>query len=237
MAWVLYGLRGYCHCLVFSYLSGRIQYVRPPLTTSIPSAIVCRVPQGLVLGPILFLLYVADMLSLVQCHQLCPHAVADDTQNVKMRRVDDISSWMRANRLQLNPSKTKVLWCSSGRCQHRIPTKAVHVCSIFVQPVSTVQDLRVFIDANVSMKVHVAATVWSCFAACGGLYYNRPCWHSSGLLSSAWCWLESPVIFSTDQSVLNAAARLVFLARRSDHITPLLDTVAVMVSWHGHSLH
>ena len=39
------------------------------------------------------------------------------------------------------------------------------------------------------------------------------------------------------QSVLNAAARLVFLARQSDHITPLLDTVAVMVSWHGHSLH
>ena len=96
------------------------------------AAIICNgVPRGSVLGPILFLLYVADVLKLIKRHRLSPHAYADDTQiygfcqpsdvNALADRVsacfDEVSSWMRANRVQVNPSKTEVLWCASGRRQ------------------------------------------------------------------------------------------------------------------------
>lgn len=63
-----YGLGGVVADWFASYLSGHTQYVRSSATMSSPSAVVCGVPQGSVLGPILFLLYVADLLQLVKRH-------------------------------------------------------------------------------------------------------------------------------------------------------------------------
>ena len=59
-----------------------------------------------------------------------------------------------SNRLQLNPSKTEMLWCSSARRQHQIPTGPVRVGDTSVQPVRTVRDLGVYIDADVTMSAH-----------------------------------------------------------------------------------
>jgi len=52
-----------------------------------------------------------------------------------------VFSWMMSNRLQLNPAKTEVLWCSSARRQHQIPTGPVRVGDTSVLPVRTVRDL------------------------------------------------------------------------------------------------
>ena len=72
---------------------------------------------------------------------------------------------MMANRLQLNPAKTEVLWCSSARRQHQIPTGRVRVGNADVLPLSAVRDLGVYVDADVTMSVHVTTTVRACFAA------------------------------------------------------------------------
>jgi len=73
--------------------------------------------------------------------------------------------WMMSNRLQHNPSKTDMLWCSSARRQHQIPTGPARVGDTPVQPVRTVRDLGVYIDADVTMSAHVTAVVKACFAA------------------------------------------------------------------------
>jgi len=75
-----YGLGGQVMNWFASYLQGRVQHVRFSATSSTPSAVEYGVSQGSVLGPILFLLYTADLLQLIKCHQLMPHAYADDTQ-------------------------------------------------------------------------------------------------------------------------------------------------------------
>ena len=96
-----------------SYFCGRVHHVRTSVACSTPSAVLYKVPQGSVLGPILFFLYTADLLQLVKRHQLIPHAYADDTQIYGFCRpadsadlcekvsvcVDEVSARMASNRL------------------------------------------------------------------------------------------------------------------------------------------
>ena len=86
------------------------------------------------LRPVLFVLYTADLVSLIESHSLSPHLYADDTQvygscspaaddalSVTISEcIADVASWVRSNRLQLNSDKTEVTWCNADRRQHQL---------------------------------------------------------------------------------------------------------------------
>ena len=79
------------------------------------------------LGPCLFIFYMADLADEVQEHQVNMHMYADDTQlYLHCRHYDNaaavtrmetclngVSHWMAANRLKLNAEKTELLWAGS----------------------------------------------------------------------------------------------------------------------------
>ena len=58
----------------------------------------------------------------------------------------------------------EVLWCAFSRRQHQIPQSGTRIGADDVMPSAFVCDLGIYIDADVSMRTHVAKTVSSCFA-------------------------------------------------------------------------
>ena len=153
------------HRWFHSYLSGWYQYVR-------------RVPQGSVLGPILFVLYTAYFVQLIETFSLSPHLHADDTQvygscaptavalpaSQISECVDAVVAWMKSNRLQLNSAKTD-LWCATSCRRHQLPMTAMLIDGFPVTLVQNVHDLGIYIDGDLSMQTHVQRTTSSCFAA------------------------------------------------------------------------
>jgi hypothetical protein len=246
---VSYGLRGSVHKWFVSYLGGRTQFVRCGKSCSNPASVLYGVPQGSVLGPILFLLYTADLIRIVESHGLLTHLYADDTQiygfclpastaSLQSRVtvcVAEVALWMQSNRLQLNTGKTEVLWCSSARRQHQIPSAPFMVGPDAVTPSRSVRSLGIHIDSDVSMSTHISRTASSCFAVLRQIRSIRRSVTRPVLLSLVVSLVLTRLDYGSAtlaglpakqldrlQSVLNAAARLVFSARKYDHITPLL---------------
>ena len=112
-------------------------------------SLLCGVPQGSVLRPVMFVLYTVDLITLIECHNLSPHLYADDTQvhgscspssistfsAQLIQCIDAVAGWMSSNRLQLNSDKTEVLWCSTSRRQSQLPRTPLPVGGTSVDPV------------------------------------------------------------------------------------------------------
>ena len=97
--------------------------------------------------------------------------------------VDMVSAWMAANRLQLNHVKTEVLWCSSSRRQHQVPTDPVRIGNTDVLPVKLVHDLGVYIDADADVTMRPTSLpsfgrvllLYVRSGVCGVLSHVMPC--------------------------------------------------------------
>jgi len=176
-----------------------------------------RWPQGSVLGPILFLLYIADLQLLIEDRGLCPNHSADDTQIYGFRSptlssctelqscisecTDVVSGWMRSHRLQLNTAKTEVIWLTTGRRMHQLPQQPLRLGSDLITPVFVVRDLGINIDADASMRCTSCAPRLPVLRYPVAYYVSfgaSAAWYL-GLSSSPWCrvccyrsWIIAP---------------------------------------------
>ena len=248
-----YGVKGSALEWLSSYLQGRTQSVTIDEATSSCKELKYGVPQGSVLGPLLFTMYTAPLGSLLRKSGMLYHTYADDTQiymsfspvspegqrdaqNIIATTLNTIQSWMSANLLKLNQEKTEVIVFSTkvNRSRHTLST--ISFGDVEISASTHAKSLGVTFDQFLSMEKHISEVCRSSYFHLHNLARIRKCLdrHTAeimvhSLITSRLDYCNS-VLYGASagslrrlQMVQNSAARILTCTRRRDHITPILQ--------------
>ena len=137
-----------------SYLSGRSQSVLINGIQSKPTSLVCGVPQGSVLGPILFTIYMLPLRDILKRHGMQFHVYADACQLYTTFEASHIRGWYSDNMLKLNDSKTEMMIISS-KLRPSVLLDHIKIEESCISPSETVRNLGVNMDSNYTMLSHI----------------------------------------------------------------------------------
>ncbi|KAI2666203.1 RNA-directed DNA polymerase from mobile element jockey [Labeo rohita] len=169
--WV--GLSGMALSWFRSYLEGRGYYVSIGEHQSKWTSMTCGVPQGSILAPLLFSLYMLPLSQIMRKNQIAYHSYADDTQiylalspndyspiDSLCQCIDEINSWMCQNFLQLNMEKTEVI--AFGSKEEVLKVNA-YLDSRGQTTKNQVRNLGVILESDLSFSSHVKAVTKSAY--------------------------------------------------------------------------
>ena len=160
-----YGIRGVALSLIQDYLSNRYQFVNVNGVSSEKYLITCGVPQGSVLGPLLFLLYINDVVNVSSV--LYAVLFADDTNallrgknlnemsSIMNNELEKIMIWLNTNKLSLNIKKTHFMIFRSRGKKHYDLSTPIHIGGEIIDEVDNTKFLGVIIDCRLNWGLHI----------------------------------------------------------------------------------
>ena len=147
------------------YLSYRTQCTKVNNVVSEMGSERCGVPQGSILGPLLFILYMNDIKQVL--HLSRGALYADDTviwtagmniDDIQLKLQQDllnITQWLNANKLSINVNKCKSMLVSSPTHPIRHEALNLHINDIYLENVASYKFLGIYLDKTLSFTAHV----------------------------------------------------------------------------------
>jgi exonuclease III len=236
-----------------SYLLNRSFSVNIENSKSSVFQLLYGVPQGSVLGPLLFILYTTPLSTVISNSSANHHLFADDTQlflsfsaadfayNITHleNTISNVSNWMSSNFLSLNPSKTEFLIIGLPQQLSKLNSPIIHLPNnVTLSPVTSARNLGVIFDNNLTFSQHISAISKSCFLNIRDLRRIRNTIDQTTACTIATSLIHSKIDYCNSlllnlpatqtnrlQLVLNSAARAVTKTPKFHHITPILKSL------------
>jgi hypothetical protein len=177
-----YGIRGVALNWVKSYFNNRTQFVQYNKFSSARIATQCGVPQGSILGPLFFILYINDLPN--ASHLVKPLLFADDTSicyassdpivlaTVLNEALLNISTWMKANKLSVNIDKTNYIIFQPTQKKSTYEILLLLDDRLITQK-KQIKFLGVLLDENLSWKPHINYVCKKVSKSIGVIYRAR----------------------------------------------------------------
>ena len=244
-----FGVSGVALQWVESYLSLRSQYVMVGGERSCTKSLDVGVPQGSVLGPFLFSVYVSPIATVISSFGVQFHQYADDTQlytavrsgsdEESIRRLEECSQavrdWFLENGMLLNPDKSEVLLVGTRAQTQKMKRSGIAVAGSDIKFSVKLKSLGVTLDQSLSLDDHVKNVVKASNFHIRALRHIRPTLNrevantvACSIISTRIDYCNSLLYGTTAknidklQRVQNALARVVKGVKRRDHIKPVL---------------
>lgn len=159
-----YGMRGLSLNWFKSYLTNRKQYTHFKSAESDLATVRCGVPQGTILGPLLFVIYVNDITAVSQRSSLI--LLADDTNiffsdddpdclgNTVCTELRNYCNWFWVNKLSVNTSKTKFMVFNNSKCNNHHNIN-IYINSDKLDLVNKIKFLGVIIHSKLTWHEHI----------------------------------------------------------------------------------
>ena len=161
-----------------SYLTDRTHYISLCNHCSDFAPVHSGVPQGSVLGPILFTMYIKPLSAIIDSHSIIHHSFADDLQlqmsappdrisellHSMQSCISDVKVWATANMLKLNDSKTELMLVTSKRSKHlHNLSTSITIGNAQIPFKQSVKNLGFTLVCHLTMNAHVSNIARTCY--------------------------------------------------------------------------